>query len=237
MINTIGDLITEVLVRNNRQTTDSFVTDTMLMDWAESANTWATSLYKWPFTEGRQSTTYTTAVTDENGLPYTPYPEGWKIDSIRILTIGGKRLQKTEFASFLKFLEENPGSTERIFTDYNRQIYVNVRADVSGTMTAYGIYTPIVDATDLTAKTVFSGYDEEANEALVEKMTAYLKTRERSPKEAKDCEEKAIALLGNVWGRVKDEQYAYQPKDQSMFERFDVLGGEYASDEIKRNQF
>jgi len=76
MINNVGELITQVLVRNNRTTTDSFVTDTILMDWVKAANTWATSVHKWPFTEGKQSTTFTTSVTDENDLPYMSYPEG-----------------------------------------------------------------------------------------------------------------------------------------------------------------
>lgn len=237
MINTIGELITEVLVRNNRTTTDSFVTDSILMDWAEDANVWATSVHKWPFTEGRQSTTYTTSITDDNGLPYMPYPEGWKADSIRILTVGGKRMEKIEFNSFLRFLEDNPASNERIYSDYSRQIYVNVGSNVSGTMTAYGQYTPVVDGTDLTAKTVFSGFDEEGNEALVEKMTSYLKRREHLPQEAELHDQRALAKLEEIWQRIKDEQFNYKTKDRSMFERFDVLTGETITDQFKRDRF
>lgn len=237
MINNVGDLITEVLVRNNRTTTDSFVTDTILMDWAENAHKWATSVHKWPFTEGRFSTTYTTSTTDENGLTYIPYPEGWKADSIRILTIGGKRLDKLNFSDFLRYLEDNTGSEERIYSDYGRQIYINSVADVSGTLTAYGQYTPTLDATDLTAITIFSNYDEEGNEALVEKMTSYLKRREHLPQEAELHDKKAYEKLEEVWNRIKDEQFAYQTKDREMFERFDVLQGDLTDDLFQRDQF
>ena len=172
------DIITEVLVRNNRTTTDAFITDTSLNNWYKNAHNWAAALHKWPFTEGKNSTTYTTSITDDMGNVTVPYPEGFKADSIRILTIGGKRLEKRNFASFLRFIEDNPNDTSRIFSDYARQIYVNVRADVSGTLSAFGQYMPIVDVTDETGVSIFSDYDEEGNEAIVEKMTSYLKRRE-----------------------------------------------------------
>jgi hypothetical protein len=207
------------------------------MDWAENAHKWATSVHKWPFTEGRFSTTYTTSTTDENGLTYLSYPEGWKADSIRILTIGGKRLDKLNFSDFLRYLEDNTGSEERIYSDYGRQIYINVAADVSGTLTAYGQYTPTLDATDLTAITIFSNYDEEGNEALVEKMTSYLKRREHLPQEAELHDKKAYEKLEEVWNRIKDEQFAYQTKDREMFERFDVLQGDLTDDLFQRDQF
>ena len=237
MINNTGDIITEVLVRNNRTTTDGFITDAMLQDWVREAHTWASSVFKWPFTEGRASTTYTTSVTDDNGLPYTTYPEGWKADSIRLLTVGGKRMTKLDFGSFLRFLEDQSQDTSRVFSDYGRQIYVNVNADVSGTMTAYGQYSPIIDPTDLTSTTVFSGYDEEGNEAILEKITSYIKRREHLPDEAELHDQRASAKLAEVWKRVQDEQYNYQTKDRPMFEDFDVLKGRGTRTWFKSNQF
>lgn len=240
MLNTVGEIITEVLVRNNRTTTDGFITDTIIQKWAKDAHTWATSLHKWPFTEGKNSTTYTTSVTDDMGNTVISYPEGWKADSIRILTIGGKRLQKMDFASFLRFIERNTTSTERIYSDFGRQIYVNTNADVSGTLTAYGQYTPafFTDLTDTSVVTLFSNFDEEGNEAIVEKMSSYLKRREHLTEEAELHDQRATAKLEEVWKRIQDEQYAYQTKDQPMFEYFDVLNGDGGSDyPLTRNQF
>src|SRR3972149_1943596 len=142
---TLTDIITEVLVRNNRTTTDGFISDTYLKTWLKDAYKIAAARRKWPFTEGKSSTTYSSAITDDNGNTLVAYPEGWKADSVRILTIGGKRMQKTEFSSFLRFLEENERNNSRIYSDHGRQLYVNVNSDVSGTLTAYGQYTPYLD--------------------------------------------------------------------------------------------
>ncbi len=238
MLNTVGDIITEVLTRNSRSTTDTFLTDAILRTWVQQAHLWAASYKKWPFTEGKASTTFTTAVTDDMGNTVLQYPEGWKADSIRILTIGGKRLQKLEFSSFLRFLENNSSNNQqnntRIFSDYARQLYVNTGIDVSGTMTVYGQYTPSIDPTDLTATTIFSGFDEEGNEAIVTMMTSYLHTKEggtgvlvrgKPVSPAIIAEQKAISILEQVFKRVGDEQYGYQTRDQSMFDYVDIIRG------------
>ena len=57
MLNNVGELLTEVLVRNNRTTTDGFITDAMLMDWVRMSHKWATAFHKWPFTEARDQST------------------------------------------------------------------------------------------------------------------------------------------------------------------------------------
>lgn len=228
---TQSDIINEVLVRNNRSTTDAFITDAISKNWYKQAHVWASSYKKWPFTEGKASTTFSTSVQDENGNAIVPYFEGWKADSIRILTIGGKRLKKLEFSSFLRYLENYSSSSSnrlnnrRIFSDYSRQIYVNSGADVSGTMTAYGQYMPIVDITDDTAISIFSDYDEEGNEAIIEKMSSYLKFKEADLPASAAHDQLASKKLDELWIRIGDEQYGYQTQDQSMFDQFDVVRG------------
>lgn len=235
MLNTVGDLITEVLVRNNRTTTDSFITDAMLQDWVRDAHVWATAFRKWPFTEVRDQTL--TFSTEE--VPYSSFAVKFKADSIRILQIGGKRLQKLAFEDYQIFKENVPQSNERVFSDFGRTLFINANADVSGTITAWGQYQPSIDPTDLSATTMFSSYDEEGNEALVEKMTCYLKRREHIPDEAELHDQRAAAKLTEVWERSQNEQYAYQtsPERGGMFERIDILNGGRASDLFKRDQF
>ncbi len=227
---TQGDIITEVLVRNNRFTTDTFITDVITQSWYKAAHVWASAYKKWPFTEGKASTTFSTAVVDDMGNTVIPYFEGWKADSVRVLTIGGKRLQKVEFSSFLRYLENYTRNStnrnnSRIFSDYSRQLYVNTGADVSGTLTAYGQYTPIIDATDYAAVSIFSDYDEEGNEAIVEKMTSYLLLKEKDIQESLAHAKNAEMILDQIYARAGDEQYGYQTKDQSMFDHFDVVRG------------
>lgn len=246
-LRTNSDIITEVLVRNNRSTTDGFVTDVMLQGWLKDAHMWATSYHKWPATEGRASTTFASYVTNEDGYLQGVYPEGWKSDSIRSLTIGGKKVTKTNFYKFQKFLEDNPSDTSRIFTDRSRVIYVNPNIDLSGTVTAWGQYAPILDVTDMTAITVFSDMDEEGNEAIVNAMSSYLFERESpsvtlvrgkmvSPSIAKM--QRATDILDLMWKRVGDEQFGYNTvQDDGMFKRLDVLNGGFKEDLFRRDQW
>mgnify|MGYP001594512768 CR=1 FL=1 len=234
---TRDDIFTEVLVRNNRTTTDGFISDTFLKNWYTQANAWAAGYHKWPFTEGKASTTYSTSVTDDMGNAIVPYFEGWKADSIRVMTIGGKRMEKLAFQSFLRFIEDNPGNTARLYTDYGRQLFVNVSADVSGTLTAYGQYTPYIDVTDESGLTIFSDYDVEGNEAIVEKMSEYLKRREHLDNEAELNAKNATIKLEEIWKKIQDEQFTDQTKDQSMFKDFDVLSGRGTNIGRREDQF
>lgn len=228
-INTAGDIITEVLVRNNRTTTDSFVTDTMLQDWLRDAHTWASAYKKWPNTEGRLSTTFTG--TEEW------FFEGYKADSIRFIKIGDKLLQKLNFKDYQTMKDERPDASDRVYSDFGRIVYINPSSDVSGTLVAYGQYQPVLDPTDLTAETIFSSWDAEGNEAIVAKMTSYLKHREHLPDEAVTFDQMASVKLEELWKRVGEEQFAYQNRNTGMWSRIDVIDGSLYDDEIKRDQF
>lgn len=238
MLLTIADIQGEVLVRSNRATTDSFITDAMLNDWVRQANNWATTFKKWPFSEGRVSTTWASGVTSEDGYTVFEYPEGWKSDAIRLLTVGGKRVEKKQFNEFQKYLEDVSGATDRIFTDFARRIYVNPRIDVSGTVTAWGQYSPVIDPTDQTATTVFSYNDEDGNEAMVLQMISYLKDREHLADESMLFAQKAQAKLEEVWGRIAIEQFNYGPtQTDGMWKRIDIVNGGYRKDINNPNQF
>ena len=237
-LNTIGDIQTEFLVRNNLTTTDSFVTDATLTGWTKEAHVYCAGFKKWPFTEGRVSTTFASLVTSEDGYLVGEYPEGWKADSIRLLTIGGKRVDKKNFYKFQKYIEDNPSDNERIYTDYNRRYYVNPNIDLSGTVTAWGQYTPAPDYSIPASYTVFSNNDEEGNEAIVEKMTAYLKRREHLPQEAELHDKRASDKLAEIWVKVGDEQAMYQDTDgEGMWKRIDVVNGGFRDDLFNRDQF
>lgn len=238
-LNTVNDLITEVLVRNNRTTTDAFVTDTTIQGWLKDAHLWAASARKWPFTEGKASTTTGSATTSAEGYTTLSYPEGFKADSIRLVMVDGKRFDKKNFYKFQSFLEDNPNDTSKIYTDYGRQLLFNPNASgFSGSVVVWGQYTPTLDVTDMTAVTVFSNYDEEGNEAIVEKMTSYLKRREHLASEAELHDQRAVAKLKEVSDRIADEQFAYTDTDNDgLFRRIDVVRGGFQDDIFKRDQF
>lgn len=237
---TRDDIFAEVLVRNNRTTTDGFITDTLLKNWYTQANIFATAQHKWPFTEGRVQTTFT--AREEWNF------EGYKDNSFRMMIIGGKRLTKLNFEDYQIFRETEPTSNDRVFSDYGRIVFVNPFADVSGTLVAYGQYQPYIDVTDETALTLFSGFDEEGNEALIQEMSSYLKEREgviptmsggRPTSASITAHLNAVALLERVWQRILDEQAMYKthPDRGGMFDRIDVLNQNRYSDTLRRDQF
>lgn len=233
MISTFDNIKNEVLRRGGIATTTVNYTDALLNGWIQGAHRWATAFKKWPFTEGRVSTTYVSG-TEEWSF------EGYKADSIRIMQIGGKRLQKLNFEDYQIFKEEESSSDDRVWSDFGRLVYVNPQIDLSGTLTAFGQYVPVdIDVTDPNATTVFSGNDEEGNEAIVEEVLSYAKTKQQKEKEAAYHHARAEAILNMVWGKVEDEQFNYHTHKSrgGMFERFNVLAGGFRDDLIKRDQF
>jgi len=224
------DIITEVLVRNNRTTTDGFITNTMLTNWYTEANYWASDFEKWPFAEGRYSTTYTS--TEEWSF------EGYKADSIRFLTIGGEIYKKINFRNYKQLLADYTDYSDKVFSDYGKVVYINPGANGTGTLVVYGQYQPYIDITDENGTTVFSDWNEEANEAIVEKMTSSLKRREHLPDEAELHDQRAVLKLKEIWDKISKEQSEYQTQDDDgMFKRFDVLKGGFRDDLLNEDQF
>ena len=236
-LNTQTNITDEVLVRLGVSTTVAFYTDAILKSWYHDAQTWANAYHKWPFTEVRDAST---AWSGSETVEYTSFGPEFKSDSIRLLIIGTKRLQKLNFEDYQIFKEEQPSGTDRVFSDFNRTVYINPNADVSGTLFAYGQEQKAIDVTDETGTTPFSTYDQEGNDAIVSEMISYARIREKKPQEAKFYHEKAIEQLENVWRRILEEQSLYQthPDRGGMFHHFDVLNGQgNNNDWFRENQF
>lgn len=237
-LRTLGEIKTEFLIRYQGSTTSAFVNDTVLNNWLDQAHQKASAFKKWPMTEGRVSTTFASLITNEDGWLTGQYPEGWKSDSIRLLTVGGKRLQKTNFYQFQKFIEDNTGDDARYYTDFGRQYFINPSIDLSGTVTAWGQYTPALDTTDSSATTIFSDADIEGNEAIIYYMLSFAHDREKKTKASVDDVARAELILEKIWERYGSEQFAYQATDtEGMWGRFDAINGYRDDDLFKRDQF
>ncbi|MBU2527527.1 MAG: hypothetical protein KKC03_13100 [Bacteroidetes bacterium] len=231
MLSTQTDIKNDVIVKLGISTTLAYYTDDILNDWICQAHRWATAYKKFPFTEGRVSTTYVSGTEEWNF-------EGYKSDSFRILQVGGKRLEKIDFESYQIYREEETAGTDRVFTDRVRTVFINPNIDLAGTLTAWGQYTPNdPDMTGTAANTVFSNGDEEGNEAIVEKVLSFAKIREQKLDDAEYHNKRAKDILENMEGIIDDEQFNYKTKDRGMWKRIDVIGGDYYNDLIKRDQF
>lgn len=221
------NIINEIVVRLGTDTTVAFYTDSILESWVDQAHRWAVAYKRWPFTEGKVETTY--ATTPEAKL----YPEGWRSDSIRLLQVGGKRIQKLNFEDYQIYREDNSTGTDKVFSDFVQEYYINPNIDVSGTTTMWGQYTPAL----LTGNTLFTDREEEGNEAIINEVISYAMIREKKTNESLAYHKKAQDILENVWKRIKDEQFAYHTKNRGIFERFDVLKGAMNDEILKRDQF
>lgn len=239
-----ADIATAFLVRNNRTTADSFITDSYLDMWLDDAHKWAAGYKKWPMTEN--ITELGTFGTEK--LPYSGARDtNIKMDSIRLLAVGNissigtmtpfKRVAYSEYLSYRQF---TVAGVDAIFADFGRNVYVNTLASgASGTVYAFYQYLPATLGVG-TSTTIFSDYDDDANEAVVEKMTAYMKRREHLPQEAELHDARAEAKLDLVWKTIQDEKATYQPApgSQGMWQRFDVLRGRgLQPSELSPNQF
>jgi len=225
MLKTSSEIKNDVIQKLGISTTAAFYTDAILNDWIKQATRWATAYKKWPFTEGRVSTTFT-------GVEEWSF-EGYKADSFRIMQIGGKRLEKLTFDDYQIFREEDSGANDRVFTDYGRLVFINPNIDLSGTLTAYGQYTPVdIDLTDATSTTVFSDGDEEGNEAIVEEVIAFANTREKKENESNFHHTRAVQILDSLYKKVADEQFNYKTHRTrgGMWRRIDVINDSDISD-------
>lgn len=231
-----GEIKDDILIQLGVSTTIAFYTDTILEDWIDKAHIWAAGHKKWPFTEGRINTTY---VADNTSIEVGfNYPEGWKPDSIRLLQVGGKRFKKVNFYKYQEFREDFNSDKNKIFSDHGRLYFINPQADVSGTTTLWGQFTPAELAkSDNTVTTVFTDVADEGNEAIVEEVMSYAKKKEKDLSESAIHHQNAIKILDDLWERMKDEQFGYQILgDDGMFERMDIVGGNFR-DDLRRDRW
>ena len=226
----VGDIKDEVLVRLGVSSTSGYYSDAILNDWLKQSYSWAAGLHKWPQTEGRITTTYVSTIEEWNF-------ENLKADSIRLLQVGGKRFNKTDFGRYQAYREDETGGTKKIFSDFGGLVFLNPNSGVSGSLVVWGQYTPAeLDTSDNTTTTVF---DAEFNLAIAEKMISQAYQREREEDRAQLHLTRALEILEGMWKRVTDEQFGYlaAPNDVGMFTRVNILDGEKYGDLIRRDQF
>lgn len=227
-----GTIKTEILVRSGKDTTSSWLSESFLNDWINQAHRWASGYKPWPYTQGRLSTTY--AGVEEM------FVEGYKADSFRFIQIGGDRLQRINFEDYQIFKEEQSASTDRVYSTYGGLVYINPNCGMSGTLVAYGQYQPaeIADGDENDAtETVFSPMGDEGNEAIINKVLGYIANREGDINKANNSDILAKTNLEELWRRVQDEQFTAHTKDRGMWERLDVINGNYYDDALDTDRF
>ena len=233
----LGTIRDEILIRSGKSTTSGWVSDTNLKNWISQAHRWTAGFRKWPMTEGRIQTTFATG-TGPNSDEWDF--EGYRSDSIRLMQIGGKRLEKLNYEDYLIYREEKPDGDGRYFSDIDGIVVINPNIDLSGTVTAWGQYVPAnFDITDETSETIFTEGNDDGNEAIIERAIGYAYKRDGKKKEALEQTLIAKGILEDLWENIKQEQALYKTNEErgGMFRRFNILNGRGVDDDFSINQF
>lgn len=215
-----ANLQDQCIIRLGTDTTSTFITEKNIRDWLDLAHKWAAGYKKWPFTEYMDKSGAFTAGTETYAYPNINF----KTDSIRMIKVGDYLFDKKLFKDYLQYREDYPSGTDKIYSDYGRTLYINPNC-TTGTIYSYGQLTPPVLGlvSSSTASTVFNSYDDEGDDAIIDKTCSYAFRKMKKFQEALDFESRARTTLDELWKRIQEEQAMYQTKDRPIWEDFDIL--------------
>lgn len=211
-----SELQEELQARLSIATTNTFWTPTMLKAWLNQANKWACAYKPWPFTE---KAVYTTSRA--NAL-YYDYPPKFRSDSIRILTIDQgdgtvAEYKKVRYEDFMRYIRDYPSGTDKIFSDFRRQYFINPKITVNGReICLWGQEKPdtLINDTDTTP---FAKGDEVGEEAIIKRALSIALQKARKYQEAGIQRDEAKLILEEYWTRIQEEQAGYITKDKPFF--------------------
>ena len=197
-------------------------TDTDLGEWIKLGVIKAWDYKPWDFTEGAKVGTTTGT--------YLDYPQDMQSGSIYLLKVNGEEYKKLLFQDYLKFLEDYPSATNRVWSEHKRNIFINSNAYTAGqSYDLYGKLMPpaLSSASDLLPFSPDAdNYEHQGNEAIV--MLAYseaLASQKFKDYQASEIERnKAYQLLDLLWKPFEESRSLLQSKNRPMFDVYDFFG-------------
>lgn len=192
----------------------------------------------WDFTEGSKTGT-TTSDMATNG--YADYPQDIKSGSVYLLRVNGKEYKKLLFQDYLKWLEDYPDATDRIWSEQKRFIFMNANAYTVGqTFDLFGkLMPPILSSGSdlLPFSPDTDNYEHSGNEAIVQFAYAEALDSEKLNKraEAEIERKKAYDTLNVLWKPFGDARALLQSKNRPFFNVPDYFGNNKNSSEYTGN--
>lgn len=201
----------------------TFWTPTMLEGWINRGVIWATNFRPWPFTEKAE---YTKSRANARYYDYpddtADGPSAFKSDSIRLCQIeqdDGTMAEYTKlrYNDFMKYLEDNPTGTDKVFSDYRRRYFINPVVTVSDRNISVWGQEKAKELVADTDETAFSEGEETGDQAIIlyAKSIALKKARRYNEATAEITE--ATNLLLEIWKRIQEEQSQYRTKSNALF--------------------
>ncbi|MEB3215395.1 MAG: hypothetical protein VKN72_03910 [Nostocales cyanobacterium 94392] len=181
----------------------------------------------WDFTEGSKTAT---TVSDMTTNGYADYPNDFQSGSTYLLKIAGKEYKKLIFQDYLKFLEDYPDATDRVWSEQKRFIFINANAYTAGeTLDLYGKLMPPIlsnDADILPFSPDSDNYEHSGNEAII--LLGYSEAlgseKKKNPQQAEIERGKAYQILDLLWKPFADARSLLQSKNRPFFEVSDYFG-------------
>lgn len=214
---TFSELTAELQTRLSASSSSTFYTQTLLKSWLNIAYRWSAGLYNWPFSEKAKKTT--SIAQSEFKYDIYDYPDNttpFKTDSISRLTVDDKKYDKKIYQDFLDFIDNNPDSTDKIYSDWGRQYFIFPKLSAGLNISIWGQIVP-TKLTGDTDTTIFSG-DPEAEEAIIKKALSIALAKGKKKQEAMIEEKEATDILKIVWSKIAKRQAQYQSKDRPFFD-------------------
>jgi hypothetical protein len=207
-MDTREDLEQELLSQLMAADNSSIYPAARLTQLIKNAYKWATNLFIWNDLV-RAKCTGTIAGND-----YYDYPAEFRSDTIIRVEIDGEPYDQINFEDFLQFRKDEPNSTEKLFANFGRQLFIFPTPTVTGdgNMDLWGA----IQADDLvnsSTVSIFSGNKDSANESVVRKAFSVAVKRTDSAL-AKTEENGATAELSRlnqveVKGRQRQKRKAH----------------------------
>lgn len=177
----------------------------------------------WPFT--RKAKTATSIDAD-----YYDYPDDLVLGSAFLLKVAGKEYKKLSIEDYLKFLEDYPTATDKIWSETETFLFINKNAYTIGDpFDVYGKkYAPSLEDDDalLPFSPVTDNNEHSGNEAIVQLSYAEALDSEKlkNPAQAEIERKKAYQTLELLWRPFAESKALMQSKNRPMFNAPDFLG-------------
>ena len=210
---------TEVRDRLTILSTSTLITTTMIKRWLNMAKDWALSYKKWPFLEYKG-----TDLIDATGT--YPYPTLMKTKSAFLVTVAGERFEKIRYEDYLKYLEDVPTGDDKVWAEFDRDIYINGNAcSVGNAVCIYG-QKGEVDLSGDTETTPFDAAEPSGDEAIIRRAVAIgMKKIGGLDSEALIEENEAKVILDTIWQRILEAKPREVLKTTQRFRRINILKG------------
>jgi hypothetical protein len=200
--------------------------DTDLGAWIQLGVIDAWDYKPWPFTQ--KTKTATTISTD-----YYDHPQDLMNGSIYLLKVAGKEYKKLLIEDYLKFLEDNPNATDRIWSENETYLFINKNAyTVGDTFDLYGkAVAPLLSLTTdlLPFSPITDNKEHSGNHAIVllAQGWALESEKKRESEAAAGVRKEALGMLKSLWKPYAESRAFLQSKGRPFFNTPDYFGNSY----------